>query len=52
MCERHGVPTAEAKFDNEKQSFTEFVQKQRQTRSKAAPGPNGVPYVSIRDAKM
>ena len=38
-------PPVETEFDDETPPFNEFVKKLRQTRSKSAPGPNGVPYL-------
>ena len=38
-------PTAEQDFDDKAPPFNEFARKLRKTRSKSAPGPNGVPYL-------
>ena len=35
----------EVKFDDSQPSFRQFCNKLRKTRSKSAPGPNGVPYL-------
>ena len=37
--------TAEKDFDDKAPTYNEFVKKLRKTRSKSAPGPNGVPYL-------
>ena len=33
------------KFDDDPPAYNEFAKKLRKTRSKSAPGPNGVPYL-------
>ena len=35
----------EVEFNNDPPSFNEFMKRLRKTRSKSAPGPNGVPYI-------
>ena len=41
----HQFSEPEYRFEDEVPSFKEFMLKLRKTRSKSAPGPNGVPYL-------